>query len=121
MGGNELADEDEIVLGDDAVSVAQRSLHAPHSSRANSRTQVGVSTNASSPSGAPTPPLQQRSSFVAGETPWFVNTVPEQDALLTAQILGSPLISISRARSLAWASVAAAAWMVCCASSASCI
>jgi hypothetical protein len=33
MLSDELADEDEVVVGDDAVSVAQQTLHAPQGSR----------------------------------------------------------------------------------------
>jgi hypothetical protein len=37
MFGDELANEDDVVAGDHTVTVAQRSLHAPQSSRAENR------------------------------------------------------------------------------------
>ena len=49
---NELADEDEIVLRDDSVSIAQRLVHAVHDSAEDFRTQALWGAVNSSPNGA---------------------------------------------------------------------
>ena len=41
MLGDELADENEVVAGDDTVAVAQRPLHARHGSSDESGTRAG--------------------------------------------------------------------------------
>ena len=47
--GNQLADEDEVLIGDHAVTVAQRLVHAPHGSSHRDGTQGGEAANSSRP------------------------------------------------------------------------